>query len=131
MLLHSIFSFCQNSENIVWKSDYSELQLKFDDNWQIIKPYVDSQKKNLFGIINKKDNSSVVVKITNDVRKEHLSDLVYEDAIKDQMLKGNNENKLLVHDKIDFKGLKFTRLTFLMKIKFGYFVSIGYTHRTG
>lgn len=131
LFLNCTFLFCQNAANTVWKSAYSDLQLTFDSHWQQINPHLDSENKTLFGIIDKTDHSSVVVKITRDVPKDQLSDEEYEEAVKVQMLKGNSENKLLIHDKIIFKGIQFNRQIFFMKIKYGQFVSTDYVYRNG
>ncbi|MFD2601107.1 hypothetical protein [Flavobacterium suzhouense] len=131
LLFNSIFSFSQNSEKGIWKSSYSELRLKFDENWQLITPQLDSERKTMIALTDSKDHSSITVKITDDVPKEQLSDEAYNDAVKEQMLKADAENKFLVQEVIDFKEKKFTVQIFLMKTKFGDFALTCYTYRDG
>jgi hypothetical protein len=132
VFLNSTLSFCQNSDKETWKSKVLKLELTFESNqWEIITPFLDTENKIIIGLIDKTDHSSIVVKITQDVPKEQLSDEQYNIAIKEQMLQVNAENKLINDDKINFKGLIYKRLVFFMKTKYGDFVQTIYIHRNG
>ena len=129
--LFSIISFGQNLEINTWKSKVSDLQVAFNSQWKIMPLFLDTDDKILIGLKDESDHSSIVIKITLDYSKEQLSDEQYFDAVKKQMLKANAENKLLFEDEIEFKKLKFKRLIFSMKTKFGRLIQTIYIHRNG
>jgi hypothetical protein len=107
------------------------LELNFNDNWELIIPVLDTDHKTLVGIKDNNDNSSLTIKITEDIPKEQLSDDTYFDAVQEQMLNANSENKLLTRDKMVFKKTKFNRMIFFMKTKFGEIIHTVYVHRNG
>jgi len=122
---------CQNSNDGIWKSKVSDLELVFNNQWKLIKPYVDSNEKVLVGLTDPTDHSSLTVKITEDLPKETVSDERYFGAIKEQMLNANSENQLVEENKIEFKGIEYHRLIFFMTTKFGEMTHTVYTHRNG
>ncbi|WP_417354075.1 hypothetical protein [Flavobacterium sp.] len=130
MLLNSLLS-CSKISDEIWQSANSNIQLKFDNNWELIKPFVDTEDKVLVGLTDRGDHSSIVVKFEDDVSKEVLSDENYMDAFKSQMLKANSGNKLLIQDEIVFKDRKFTRLVFFMNTKYGDFIVTNNISRDG
>ncbi len=122
---------CTVKSNGKWKSEKTNLELTFNDKWELIIPNLDTDNKTLVGIKDNSDNSALTVKITDDVPKAQLSDEYYFEAIKEQMLNANSENELVTEDKIDFKGTEYHRLIFSMKTKFGEMTHTIYTHRNG
>ena len=131
LLLLILISFqrCTVKSNGQWKSEITNLELNFNENWEIIKPDIDSEDEILIGIIDKRDNSSLTVKISEDVSKEILSDESYYNFTKMQMLSENNRNELITEDEIEFKGAKFHRMILLMKTKYGKMIHTVYIHR--
>lgn len=131
ILFYYTFSFCQSTKDGIWKSKFSDAQLMYDSNWKLTTPYLDAENKILVGITDVNNHSSFMVRITPDVTKEQLSDKDYNNATIKQMLKANPETKLLVNDKIYFKGIKYNRMMFSLKGKFGDFISTSYIFRDG
>ena len=125
------FQSCTVKSNGHWKSQKTNLELHFDNKWELIIPNLDTESKTMVGVKDHTDNSSFVIKITDDVPKEQLSDEDYLDAIQEQMINASLENKLLVRDKIEFKEAEYNRLIFSMKTKFGKMIHTVYTHRNG
>ena len=125
------FQSCTTKSNGQWKSQKTNLELNFDNRWELIIPNLDTENKTLVGIKDNTDNSSLTVKITDDIPKEQLSDDYYFDAIQKQMINANPENKLLVRDKIEFKESEYNRFIFSMKTKFGKMIHTIYTDRNG
>lgn len=125
------FQMCAVKSNGQWKSQKNNLQLNFTNKWELIHPILDTDKKTLVGVKDNNDNSSFIIKITEDVSKELLSDDNYLDIVQEQMLSTNSENKLLIRDKIVFNKTEFNRMIFFMKTKFGKVIHTVYTHRNG
>ncbi len=125
------FQMCTVKSNGNWKSEKNNLELNFSDNWELIIPTLDTYKKTLVGIKDNNDNSSLTVKITDDVSKDQLTDEFYFDAIKEQMLNANSDNKFVIEGKVVFKGIEFHRLIFFMATKFEEMTHTIYTHRNG
>jgi len=48
-------------------------------------PVVDSKEKTVFGLIDKKEGKSLILKIAEDVSQDILSDSLYYSVTKDQM----------------------------------------------
>ena len=125
------FQMCTVKSSGKWKSEKTNLELNFNDRWELIIPNLDTENKTIVGIKDNKDNSSFTVKITNDVPVEQVPDEYYFSAIKEQMLNANSKNELVIEDKIDFKGTIYHRMIFFMTTKFGDVTHTIYTHRNG
>ncbi len=123
--------FCQNSTNSVWKSKRSSLELVFNNQWKLIKPYLDEDEKVIVGLADQTDHSSFTVKITEDYPKAIVSDERYFNAIKEQMLNANSRNKLIEEGEVKFKEGYYYRLIFFMITKFGEMTHTVYTKRDG
>ena len=131
VLVSISFQMCTLKSNEKWKSEKTNLELNFNDKWELILPNLDTDNKTLVGIKDNSDNSSLTVKITDDIPKEQLSNEYYFGAIKEQMLNANSENLLVAEDKIEFNGTEYHRLIFFMTTKFGEMTHTVYTHRNG
>lgn len=131
LVLNFSFVSCQNSNDRIWKSKVSDLELVFNNQWKLIKPFVDNNNKILVGLTDQTDHSSLTVKITKDLPKDQVSDELYFGAIKEQMLNANSKNELITEDIIEFKETQFQRLIFSMVTKFGEMTHTVYTHRNG
>ena len=133
MLIFASFCFqmCTVKPDGQWKSVNTNLELNFNDKWELIIPNIDTNNKTLVGIKDNLDDSSLTVKITEDVPKEQFSDALYFSNIIDQMLNVNSKNKLLLEDNIEFKKTEYHRMIFFMKTKYGEMIQTVYTCRNG
>lgn len=121
----------KNLDRKVWKSKTSEIELYFDDNWKLIKPYMDKREKILVGIIDRNDHSSLMIKVVKDYPDAGLSDEAYFEATRMQMLSINIKNKFLRENIIEFKGVIFKRLVFMMNTNYGELIQHVYLNRNG
>lgn len=80
---------------VKWESDYHNLEVEYGTPWGRIKPSIDTKNKTLFVLIDKRNGSSYIVKIANDVSFNELSNEAYYQAFSDEMLAENEKNRLL------------------------------------
>tara|TARA_B000000475_G_C15728694_1_gene337648 strand:+ start:22 stop:540 length:519 start_codon:yes stop_codon:yes gene_type:complete len=130
IIISTFFSFTAFSNND-WKSKYSNIEIKYGDNWSLIPLQIDNNEKTIVGIIDNSDKSSIVIKLTADVPKEQLSDSTYLEAIKHQMLNQHSSNKILNSEKIQFKGKTYYSVSILMHTKHGQLIQKLYLNRDG
>ena len=133
IFLTLILSFvsCKKNNYSTWNSKYSdfELELVFDNNWELKKP-IDNDDKVIVILSDPNDDSYVTVKIEGDFPKDILSDKAYFEDMKMHFL-GLSENKLIKEDFINYKGEKYKRFVFLMETDFGDKIHTVYTYRNG
>lgn len=122
---------CSDKSNNVWKSQTSELQLTFNQNWKLISPVLDTENKTIVGVTDNSDNASLVLKIVDDFPGNVLSTSDYSEVLKSQMLSANAKNKFHIEDEITFKEMIFQRMIFSMHTKFGELTMHVYTNRNG
>ena len=96
-----------------WSSKHHKLEVIYAEPWTKIAA-LDISKKTLFGLIDKADGKSYIIKITEDVSKDNLSDKEYYEATTEQMLAANEKNLLLEENDTVFHGLNFHQLVFAM-----------------
>jgi len=122
----------QNSDSIsIWQSKYHNFKASYSSLWTLLPSY-DTEEKTIFGVIDKKDGKSYIVKITKDVSKEELPDTDYYEYFKETMLKENPNNKFLGEQDIQFHGENYHGLEFLMHTeKWGILKQYAYIKRQG
>lgn len=125
------FQKCTIKSTGKWKSEKNNIELYYGENWELIIPTIDFDQNTLVGIKDISDNSSFIVKITNDVSKKQISDKYYISAIREQMLNENPNNKFIDEDTINLKGIEFHRMIFFMSTKHGKITHTIYIHRNG
>ncbi|MBI1837958.1 MAG: hypothetical protein HYR91_11910 [Flavobacteriia bacterium] len=133
LLCVTIMNCCisQNTKQQIWKSQFYNLNVKYDSLWSLI-PSLDTKEKTLFGLIDKKDGKSYIIKIVNDVPKSQLSDSTYFQATKDMMLKENQKNMLLEEKDTLIHGKKFHSMEFILYTsKWGLLKQYGLISRDG
>lgn len=115
----------------VWKSKYFDFNVEFDTQWSLL-PSIDTKEKSLFGVIDKSDGKSYIIKIVDDVSKDLLSDTGYYQLIKSQMLNENKKNLLIKELDTIIHGKKFHHQAFLMDTKkWGLLKQYAYIYRDG
>lgn len=129
LMLFSTFVFCQN--NHFWESKYHELNFSYSDDFYLVNPRLDDNKKLLLALKDSVDNSSIIIRIKEDISKEIVSDESYYETVKNQMLSANSNNKLILEKDTIFKEKEFHLLIFEMQIKFGNFYHSVYINRDG
>lgn len=129
LILVSTSVFCQHHNS--WKSKHHELSFDYSDNFYLITPRLDTSKKLILALKDSIDNSSIILRIKEDVSKELVSDDSYYEAVKNQMLSANSNNKLIFEKNTIFKGEEFHLLIFDMHIKFGNFYQSVFINRNG
>ena len=60
---------------------------------------------------------SYIIKITNDLPKNQLTDEQFNKAIEEAMLNANDKNRLIIEKNIDFHGQVFHQQVYLMYTK--------------
>ena len=131
LLILMSFQFCTVKSDGKWKSEKTNLELNFNDTWELIIPNIDIETQTLVGIKDNSDNSSFTVKITDDLPKDQVPDEYYFTAIREQMLMENPKNELVAEDTVELKGVEYHRMIFYMTTKFGEMTHTIYTHRNG
>lgn len=115
----------------IWKSKFYNVSLSYDSTWSKM-PVLDSKEKILFGLIDKNDGKSLLLKIAEDVPQKTLSDSLYFSATKEQMLNANSRNKFLGESDTVLDGKKFHVLMFEMQTsKWGVLKQYGFIYRDG
>lgn len=115
----------------IWKSKFYSVSLSYDSTWSKM-PVLDSKEKILFGLIDKKDGKSLLLKIAEDVPQKTLSDSLYFKATKEQMLNANSRNKFLGESDTVLDGKEFHVLMFEMQTsKWGVLKQYGFIFRDG
>ncbi|MDH4471343.1 MAG: hypothetical protein QE487_01980 [Fluviicola sp.] len=115
----------------VWQSKYHNLKANYSSEWSLL-PGIDKENKVIFGLIDKTDGKSYLVKIAEDVSKEDLPDEDYYLAFKEMVLNENPKNKLLSEQDVDFHGSNYHRLEFLIYTeKWGLLKQYAYVNRPG
>ena len=132
LLIHSCKAQTEEQEKSeIWKSKYYDITIEFNIPWSQM-PSIDSKEKSLFGVLDKNDGKSYVVKIVDDVSKDILSDSSYFEFTKKIMLDENEKNILLNETDTVIHGKNFHCLTFLMNTtKWGTMKQYGYIYRDG
>jgi hypothetical protein len=110
-ILNSCFS--QNDKKQFWKSQYYNINVKFDSIWTPISNQ-DTKEKTLFGLMDKNDGKSYIIKIVNDVPKSQLSDSVYYQSTKNLMLQENQKNLLIEEKDTLVHGRNFHCMVFVL-----------------
>lgn len=120
-----------SSSSQKWKSNFHSFKAEYDSPWELI-PSLSTKEKTVFGLIDKSDGKSYIVKITNDVSKDVLSDADYYEASKELMLNANNQNTLVDERDVKFHDEYFHRQVFVMHTdKWGVLLQHAFTRRTG
>jgi hypothetical protein len=115
----------------IWKSEHYDLNAEFNSKWSLL-PSTDTPKKILFGVIDKSDGKSYILKIVDDVSQEQLNDSSYYQLTKNQMLGANEKNILINESDTIVHGKKFHLQVFLMNtLKWGILKQYGYIYRDG
>ncbi len=114
-----------------WKSKFYPFSAEFDSIWTKL-PSHDTKEKILFGVIDKTDGKSYIVKITDDLAQSQLSDSSYFEITKDLMLQENQKNILLNEKDTVIHEKKFHCMTFILHTtKWGVLKQSGYIYRDG
>lgn len=114
-----------------WKSKFHTVSIQYDSTWSKM-PVVDSKEKMVFGLIDKKDGKSLILKIAEDVSQDILSDSLYYSVTRDQMLNANSKNKYLGESDTLLGDRKFHIMMFEMHTKnWGILKQYGFIYRDG
>ena len=97
-----------------WVSKHHPVHLYLPDGWTLIRPFLDSKTAVTVGIVNATTNQSLVIKVTQDVSDELVSDDLYRDAIIQQMVAAADGNKFIDESSVVFQGAPFNKMRFLM-----------------
>lgn len=134
LIITLILLFLSNYEckgQTFWTSKFHEFEIELDSLWTVL-PSIDTKEKMLFGVIDKTDGKSYIIKITKDVPTDQLSDEQYYQTIRELMLGANSENKLLEEKESEFHGEKYHEQIFIMNTpKWGVLKQNSYIRRTG
>ena len=116
-----------------WRSKFYPIRVTIADHWKVIQPSKDSADGVTVGFIDDSDGCSMVIKVTQDVSKDLLSDETYFSAVRDQMVNHSPENELLDELETQFKNATYYRMRFAMWNKQfeGLFCQSLYVRRTG
>jgi hypothetical protein len=121
-----------NSENSIWESQFNQIKIEYSNEWEIIKPLIDKTDKTVIGIIDKTDGKSYVIKVTQDVPQEKLSDEDYYEFTRKQMLESHPDNKLIGEKQKQVYNKSFNEMRFEMNTKqWGKLIQHVLIHRTG
>ena len=97
-----------------WKSKFHPIRIEIPPGWRVIPQFKDSAECVTVCLIDDTDGSSLVIKVTEDVSSDLLSNDQYFAAVREQMVNQHPGNKLVDEQKESFANGTFHRMRFTM-----------------
>lgn len=120
LMVFIVLSGCINKSSdrvSSWVSRYHDIEISYKSPWSLMSPSIDTEEKTLLVIMDSKDGASYIIKATNDIYQDQLTNEEYYKYIENAMLNEDSRNKLLKDEDKYFHGRKFHHQIYLLYTK--------------